>query len=128
MTDAPNTGPQNPETTYGTTTITDEYMQEMLGKSRDYVVVILRTGPNYGPDARPTVIEHGRRNFALREEGLLSIVCRVTDESDCAGIGVFAAPIEEVVRIVDGDPGVQAGVFTYEIHPVRSFAGDALPG
>jgi hypothetical protein len=28
---------------------------------------------------------------------------------------------------MDCDPGVQAGIFTYEIHPIRSFPGDALP-
>ena len=28
---------------------------------------------------------------------------------------------------MDGDPGVQAGVFVYELHPCRSFPGDALP-
>jgi len=25
------------------------------------------------------------------------------------------------------DPGLQAGIFTYEIHPCRSFPGDSLP-
>ena len=28
---------------------------------------------------------------------------------------------------MDDDPGVQAGVFTYEVHPVRGFPGDGLP-
>jgi hypothetical protein len=28
---------------------------------------------------------------------------------------------------MEDDPGVKAGVFEYEIHPVRSFPGDALP-
>lgn len=28
---------------------------------------------------------------------------------------------------MDEDPGVQAGVFTYQIHPTRSFPGDTLP-
>jgi hypothetical protein len=35
--------------------------------------------------------------------------------------------VGEVVRIMGGDPGVAAGVFTYEAHPIRSFAGDGLP-
>jgi hypothetical protein len=26
------------------------------------------------------------------------------------------------------DPGVQAGVFTYDIHPTRSFPGSSLRG
>ena len=32
----------------------------------------------------------------------------------------------EVVRIMDGDPGVVAGVFVYDVHPCRGFPGDAL--
>jgi hypothetical protein len=37
------------------------------------------------------------------------------------------APEEEVVRIMDEDPVVKAGIFTYELHPTRSFPGDSLP-
>jgi len=110
------------------TEITDEYMFEMLGKSKDYTLLLLRVAADYdGPDARPTIFEHGRRNFALRAEGLLPIVCRVTDDSEWAGIGVFDATVDEVTRIMEGDPGVRAGIFTYEVHPVASFPGDALP-
>ena len=29
---------------------------------------------------------------------------------------------------MDADPAVQAGVLTYELHPVRSFPGSSLPG
>jgi hypothetical protein len=28
---------------------------------------------------------------------------------------------------MDGDPGVQAGVFVYDVHTCRGFPGDALP-
>jgi hypothetical protein len=72
--------------------------------------------------------EHGRRNFALRDEGVLSIVCPIADGSDVSGVGIFNAGVERVRRIMDGDPGVQAGIFTYEVHPCRSFPGDCLPG
>ena len=117
------------EKSYGTTPITDEYMFEMLGKSKEYTVVVLNAGPNYDtPDAPATIFEHGRRNFALRAEGVLPIVCRVTDDSTCKGIGIFDVPLDEVIRIMDTDPGVQAGLFTYEAHPVRSFPGATLPG
>jgi hypothetical protein len=27
---------------------------------------------------------------------------------------------------MDGDPAVQAGVLSYEVHPVRGFPGDGL--
>ena len=29
--------------------------------------------------------------------------------------------------IMDEDSAVQAGVFTYAVHPIRSFPGDSLP-
>jgi hypothetical protein len=110
------------------TDITDEYMYEMLGKSKDYALVMLKAGPNYtAPDAGATIFEHGRRNFELRAEGSLSIVCRVSDDSEWSGVGIFDTTVEEATRIVEGDPGVQAGIFTFEVHPVRSFPGDALP-
>jgi hypothetical protein len=114
--------------THGTTPISDEYMGEMLAKTGAYTLVLLQAGPNYrAPEAGPVIREHGRRNFALRAEGVLAIVCPVTDESDLCGMGLFNASEAETVGIMEGDPGVQAGVFRYEVHPVRSFPGDALP-
>jgi hypothetical protein len=110
------------------TTITDDYMREMLGKTKEYSLVLLKATPKrMQPEAQAVVWEHGRRNFALRADGLLSVVCPVLDESGWSGIGIFNASIEDTVRIMDDDPGVKAGVFTYEVHPVRSFPGDALP-
>jgi hypothetical protein len=73
------------------------------------------------------VWEHGRRNFALRADGRLAIVCPVTDDSEWCGIGIFDASVDEVARLMEEDPGVEAGVFSYEVHPIRSFPGDSLP-
>jgi len=108
--------------------ITDEFMMAMLPKTKTYTTVLLRAGPNRTMEGADKVAwEHGRRNFSLRADGLLSIVCPVLDGSDLAGIGIFNATEDETKAIMDGDPGVQAGVFVYEIHPVRSFPGDSLP-
>ncbi len=108
--------------------ITDDFMREMLGRTAEYTAVLLRNGPNADVENRAEVQwEHGRRNFALREEGPLAIVCPVLDGSDLCGIGIFTTSPDETARIMDEDPGVQAGVFVYEVHPVRSFPGDALP-
>jgi hypothetical protein len=108
--------------------ITDEYVQAMLGKSRTYTAMVLRVTEKAGePDARRIIWEHGRRNFALRAEGRLPIVCPATDESDWAGIGIFDATPEEVERILADDPAVKAGLFTYELHPVRGFPTSSLP-
>ena len=109
-------------------TITNEYMQEMLTKSRNYNLVILKKGLNYDqPDARSVIWEHARRNFQLRADGKLSIVCPVADASEIRGIGIFNADENELKQIMDEDPGVKTGIFVYEIHPVRSFPGDQLP-
>ncbi len=111
------------------TTITDDYMRQMIAKTRTYTAIILKaTSKRYEPGVESIVWEHGRRNFTLREEGVLSIVCPIADGSDVTGIGIFNAPIEEAKRIMDEDPGVKAGVFVYEIHPCRGFPGSSLPG
>ena len=107
--------------------ITDEYMQQMLGTSRTYTAMLLRLTPKAAEAGAEKVIwEHGRRNFVLRAAGTLPIVCPATDDSDFAGVAIFAASPEEVERIMADDPGIQAGVFTYELHPVCGFPGSAL--
>jgi len=110
------------------TEITDEYMAEQLGRSQAYSVVLLSAGPRYGTEGADAIVfEHGRRNFALRADGVLAIVCPVVDDSPLCGVGIFTGSVEETAAVMDDDPGVRAGVFTYEVHPVRSFPGDALP-
>lgn len=110
------------------TEITDEFMRQMISRTRNYCVVILKAGPNrYKPGVEKIIWEHGRRNFALRAEGLLSIVCPVSDGSDVSDVGIFNADIDEVKSIMDEDPAVKEGVLVYEIHACRSFPGDSLP-
>lgn len=109
-------------------TITDEVMRQMMTTTRSYCIVILKAGPNKHMDGVEKIIwEHGRRNFELRADGVLSIVCPVSDGGNVSGLGIFNAPIEEVKKIMDEDPGVKAGVFVYELHGCRSFPGDSLP-
>jgi hypothetical protein len=109
-------------------TITDDYMREMLPKTKKYCIVILKAGPEgQQPGVEKIIWEHGRRNFALKAEGLMPIVCPVMDGSEVNGVGIFAAGAEETRKIMDEDPGVQAGVFVYELHPCRSFPGSSLP-
>jgi hypothetical protein len=111
------------------TEVTDDYMGTMLARSAPYTVVILRKGAGYGsPGSDAIVWEHGRRNFELRAAGLLAVVCPVPDESDVCGIGIFTPTPDEVARLMADDPGVRAGVFTFSVHPCRSFPGDGLPG
>jgi hypothetical protein len=109
--------------------IADETMRARIGGTQAYAAVLLRkTDAFVRPDVDPIVWEHGRRNMALVEHGVLAIVLPANeDPGDWAGLGIFAADQEQVAQIMDHDPGVEAGIFAYEIHPVRGFPGSQLP-
>lgn len=108
--------------------ITDEYMHATLSQSKTYTAMLLRvTEKGSQSDSRQIVWEHGRRNFVLRAQGKLPIVCPATDDSDWAGIAIFNATPEEVGILMQDDPGIKAGVFTYELHPVCGFPASSLP-
>jgi hypothetical protein len=109
-------------------TIDDETMRARIGKAQEYTAVLLRkTAAFVRPDVDPIVWEHGRRNMALVEHGVLAIVLPASeDPSGWAGLGIFSASPQEVSEIMDHDPGVQAGIFTYEVHPIRGFPGSSL--
>lgn len=105
----------------------DEEMAPLLAAAKSYSVVILKRGPKYEEEGASAIVwEHGRRNFGLRDDGVLAVVLPTTDESDVCGVGVFAASVEDTTAIMDGDPGVAAEVFTYDVHPCLGFPGDAL--
>ena len=106
----------------------DDDMREMISTTKSYCIVVLKGGPKRNdPGADKIVWEHVRRNFLLRAEGKLAIVCPIKDGSDVHGVGIFTTSVEETKIIMDEDPGVKAGIFTYELHPCRSFPGDRLP-
>jgi hypothetical protein len=66
--------------------------------------------------------------MALVERGVLAIVLPVNDDpGDWAGLAIFTSGLEEVAEIMDHDPAVEAGIMSYELHPVRGFPGSALP-
>jgi hypothetical protein len=100
----------------------------MLKTAKPYTLVVLHsTARQRDADVEKIIWEHGRRNFELRAEGSLAIVCPVRDGTDVAGICIFTANSEETKAIMDGDPAVQAGILRYEIHPTRGFPGSTLP-
>ena len=114
--------------------VSDEMLKQALSTTKAYTIVVLRAGPRFqplGPDRSAEVADiiwaHGRRNYALHLAALMPIVCPIADGSGVTGVSVFDASPEDVDRIMAGDPGVQAGIFTYDIHPSRSFPGSCLP-
>jgi hypothetical protein len=109
-------------------TFTDDEMNQLLPTANAYSVVILKKGPKFGEDTTPVIVwEHGRRNFGLRDDGIMPVVLPVTDGSDVCGVCVFTATVENTTALMNDDPGVAAGVFTFEVHPCRGFPGDSLP-
>jgi hypothetical protein len=107
--------------------ITDEYMQEMRAKTRGYTFLLLKPGPRrFEAGADKIIWEHGRRNHALRAEGILPIVCPI-GTGEIAGIGIFDRTPEEADELMRQDPAVKAGVLVYSLYPCWSFPGDALP-
>jgi hypothetical protein len=114
--------------------VTDDMLNAALPTTRPYTVVVLKAGPKFGPpgpdrdsDVARIIWAHGKRNYALHTAGLMPVVCPIGDGSGITGIGIFDATPDDVERIMSNDPGVRAGVFTYDIHPTRSFPGSSLP-
>jgi hypothetical protein len=107
--------------------ITDEMMRERLSTLKPYTTMVLHKTSKFGvPGTDEIVWEHGRRNFALRASGKISIVCPIKDGSDVTGVIIFNTTLEEAKKIYE-DPGVKAGIFIYEAHLTSSFPGDSLP-
>ncbi len=107
---------------------TDDQMRAELAHAKRYTLAVLIKTERYADEGSPQIVwEHGRRNFVLRAEGKLAIVCPVNDGTAVSGYGIFVGSTEEVRQILDDDPAVQAGIFTYELHPTVSFPGDRLP-
>jgi hypothetical protein len=107
--------------------ITDDYMNDRIGKAKAYALIVLKPTPEYfAAESRPIVWEHGRRNMALQAAGVMPIVCPVGDD-EISGIGVFNTDPDEARAIMADDPGVRAGIFTVEVHACSGFPGDALP-
>jgi uncharacterized protein YndB with AHSA1/START domain len=107
--------------------ISDETVRARLSQAKRYTVMLLHaTDKCVRPDVDAIIWEHGRRNMALVEAGELLIVLPVSDDTGLAGLGVFAGDADRAAEILDGDPGVQAEIFRYELHPARGFPGAAL--
>lgn len=108
--------------------ISDQTMRSRLASASTYTAVLLRvTDAFIRPSVDAIVWEHGRRNMALSQAGILPVVLPASDDTDLAGIGIFAVDVDETKTIMDDDPAVRAGIFSYEIHSVRGFPGSTLP-
>jgi hypothetical protein len=107
--------------------MSDDTMRERLSAARSYTLALLSAGPRYGQDGSSSIIwEHGRRNMRLQTAGIMRIVCPVRDDSPLCGLGIFALDLATTDTVMADDPGVRAGIFTYELHPVSGSPGSTL--
>ncbi len=108
--------------------IADDAMRARLAGSAAYTMVVLHsTDLCVRPQVDPIIWAHGRRNMALITAGIAPVITPVTAAEGPSGFAIFATDVEQARTIMDADPGVAAGIFSYEIHPVRGFPGSALP-
>jgi uncharacterized protein YciI len=112
--------------------ITDEFIQKTIAAGRQYCFRIYKAGPNRNqpPElAEQIQSAHQRYLFLLRSEGKLLINGPIIDDPVLKGISIFnTTDKEEVKRLSDADPAVQAGRLVYEIYSWFGLPGDRLPG
>lgn len=110
------------------TTISDDEMKQTLGTAKNYTIVFLKAGLRTDhPQVQSIIWEHGKRNLALRAEGVMPIICPLKDECEIKGVAILNVNKEEAKQIMDGDPAIIEGILSYEVHPIMSFPGDSLP-
>ncbi len=92
-------------------------------------IVHLETGPAWNPELPPgeqtRFKEHSANMNRLRTEGAILFGARYGEY----GLLILeGASKETVTELLDADPGVKAGIFTYRIEPINIFypwkAGD----
>ena len=106
---------------------TIEYIREQQSRMKDYTIVLLKKTPKIKEAGADSIVfEHARKNFALREEGLASIICPVFDHPQFGGVYIFNVDAAQTKNIMEEDPAVKAGAFLYEIYSCKSFPGDFL--
>lgn len=108
--------------------ISDEEFRAALSTARPYVIAHLVAGPNADdPDREAIVFAHAKRNVELHQAGVMSIVGPVVTDNRIRGVCIFSCDSDEARRVLDGDPSIEAGIFTYELLEVFTFPGSTLP-
>ena len=111
--------------------ITDEYVQHTITAGRQYIVAILKAGPNQAiqeDSLENEQMNHLKYFFTLREKGKLPIFGPFYDSGDLQGFCIFNTTSKaEVKRLLDADPHVKSGYLIYEVHSWYGWPGDALP-
>ena len=116
---------------YAQTTITDQYVQHTISSGRQFVIAILKAGPNQSiqeDSLEDEQMDHLKYLFTLREKGKLPIFGPFYNSGDLRGFCIFNTTSEaEVKELLDADPHVKSGYLVYELHSWFGIPGDTLP-
>jgi len=93
-----------------------------VSEARHLFVVEIRTGPGWDitkpANEQPHFKAHSRNLQELRESGYIVMGARYSD----IGLIIFSATsAEEVRQLMDRDPSMTAGTFSYAIHALNVF-------
>lgn len=111
--------------------VTNPALAKQLGADergmRNYVLVILKTGPRRVPEG-PARDEMFKGHFAnikrLAGEGKLALAGPFGDKNDWRGMFIFAVETpEEAERLVSTDPVIRSGEMVAEFHRLYASAG-----
>ena len=102
------------------TMITADLIERELAKAKPYTVLFLTRGANFVTGkAQADAIrqKHFGYAFQLKADGIILMIFGTREDGLLRTIEVFATVDRaEAERLVQQDPGVQAGHFGYEIH------------
>lgn len=113
------------------TPITDHYVQHMITTGRQYMVAILKAGPNQSiqeDSLENEQMDHLKYLFTLRDKGMLPIFGPFYNSGDLREFCIFNTSSKaEVKSLMDADPHVKSGYLVYEVHSWFGIPGDTLP-
>jgi len=109
------------------TTVTDEQIQALAATAKPFSLAILQWSPERTVEGADAIeLEHQRRMVSLHAEGVIAVLCPVVADT-VAGVAIMTVPAEKAAEIMAGDPCVQAGIMTCDVHPCNGFPGDTIP-
>ena len=108
----------------------DQQIQETVANGKGYTLVLLWAGTVRDQDEAEEdrlQHEHLRHLFTMRNDGMLLLNGPVLDDSDLAGIGIYAGEDHDVVRaLAEDDPSVKAGRLRVDVRPWFGIPGDTI--
>jgi uncharacterized protein YciI len=116
---------------YGQESVSMASVQAELSKARPYTIAFFVKGAKQPEanveEAQKNQMAHLQYLFTLKEKKQLLLFGPLTDDSAIKGIMIFnLTDVNEVKKLLDGDPHVKAGHLGYEIHPWFGIPGHSL--